>query len=448
MNKRFKALSMLTAITMGAVLNGCSAPKESASVSQDKQEAGREQVTLRFLSYAGNYEEIEQTVLDAYHEKNPNVTVKIEYMSDMNSKDYLSKTDIMLMGGEPIDILMTPSAKDYAVRAASDSYLSLDQFFEAEGSKAEDEFNVIYRVNDQTYGIPAEMKYGLVLINKDMLDEAGLPVPDLNWTWEDYREYAIKLSKGEGADKIYGSHFHTFSDMLLYGITSAQKGNKCFNDDGTLVFDNPYFSKFLQFRYDLENADHASTPLADVKALNINYYDHFFNGKIAMLPILSYVLGNIGNEKYSHDFVTTFARLPLWEEDGEHYNPVGATIYSIAKTSEHPQEAFDFLKFWCTEGVKMKGMTIANQKGLNRSESAKRMVEGAEELVDMDTLETVMNDEKWVDSYELFIPTYQNEIETLVTEEAEKYLLDSQSLEDTVSRLMKRGNEIIAENSK
>lgn len=281
-----------------------------------------------------------------------------------------------------------------------------------------------------------------------MLDEAGLPVPDLNWTWEDYREYAIKLTKGEGSGKTYGSYFHIFADMYTYGVTSAQKGNRCFNADGTLSFDNPEFAKFLQFRYDLENKDKASVPLADTKALNMSYYDQFLNGKVAMLPMLTHMLGHIGNEKYPHDFVTTFARLPLWEADDEHYNPVGATIYSIAKTTKHPQEAFDFLKFWCTEGVQMKGLTIANQKGANRFECAKRMVEGSESLVDMDALESVMNDEKWIDSYEDFMPSYQGEIELILGEEAEKFLLDVQSLEDTVTRLMERGNQIIAENSK
>ena len=35
-----------------------------------------------------------------------------------------------------------------------------------EGITAEDAYNVILKVNDQTYGIPGEMKYNLVLINK------------------------------------------------------------------------------------------------------------------------------------------------------------------------------------------------------------------------------------------------------------------------------------------
>ena len=81
-------------------------------------------------------------------------------------------------------------------------------------------------------------------------------------------------------------------------------------------------------RYDMENVDHCSTPLADVKALNMNYRDQFFNGNIAMLPMGTFMLSDIGNEKYSPDFVTTFARQPLWDKDGKHLQCLaGATMY-------------------------------------------------------------------------------------------------------------------------
>lgn len=458
LNRRImkKWLGMLLAgVTVSSALCACVSEKTPVSTTQESgtqnsgaQASGKEEhVTLRFLSYASEYEEAEKVVLDAYHAKNPNVTVNIEYITD-KSKDYLTKTDVMLMGGEPIDIIMTPSPKDYSVRAESNSYLPLDSFFEAEGTNIEDEFNVVYKVNDQVYGIPAEMKYAIVFINKDMLDEAGLPVPPLDWTWDDYREYAVKMTKGEGADKIYGSYFHTFSDMVLYGVSSAKKGSKIFNEDGSLTFNNPEFAKFMQFRYELENEDKASVPLADMKALNMNYTDQFFNGKTAMLPMMTYMLNLMVNEKYEHNFETTFARIPLWEKEDEHYTPVAATLFCIAKTTEHPQEAFDFLKFWCTEGVEIKGMTIANQKGVDKFECAERMVGDGAEHVDMEALNAVLNDEKWVDSYEEYIPVYQSEIESILMEESDKYLLGSQSLEDMVNNLMKRGNAVIAENQK
>lgn len=461
-----KTLTMaLASLAAAAVLSGCSggqtaettqsgqaqesgetqADTEAGSTEAAAPDEAAEPVTLRFASWQSNHAEANQAVADAYHELNPNVTVEFEYLGDMNAADYMQKVDVMIMGGEPLDIVMTDSLMSYTVRASSNAYLPLDSFFEAEGTTAEDMFEVVVKVDDQVYGIPAEMKYNnLVLINKDMLDAAGLPVPDLNWTWDDYRDYAIQLTQGSGADAIYGSFFR--SGANVFGINAAKQGNPYFYDDGTLTFEDPIWSRFLEFRYNLENTDKASTPQTDIKALNLNYRDQFFSGKVAMMPLGTYVLSDIGNEKYAHDFTTTFARMPLWEEDDEHYNTAEATVFSIARTSEHPQEAFDFLKFWSTEGVNIKGMFMSNEKGADRVDSVKNIVASFEDMVDMDALTAIMEDEKWIDSYPESTPTYQNEISDMEIEETDKYLLGSQGLEDTISNMMRRGNEIIEAN--
>ena len=458
MRKIKRGLSLILASIMATALAGCSSVEKTettnAAIQTENKETGntqaadenQEEITLRFVSWQTNHDEQNQKVAEAYKELHPNINVQFDYVGDMNSNDYLTKTDIMLMGGEAMDILMAPNYASYIVRAESGSYLSLDDYFTEEGTTAEDAYNVIVRVNDQTYGIPGEMKYNLVLINKDMLDGAGLDVPSLDWTWDDYHEYAQKLTSGSGADTKYGSYFHSWGSCNLWGISSGKGGSTFFNDDKTLTFDNPNLAKFLQLRYDMENVDHSSTPLADVKALNMNYRDQFFNGNIAMLPMGTAMLSDIGNEKYAHNFVTTFARQPLWDKDGEHYNEAGGNIFSIAKTSEHPKEAYDFLRFWTTEGIGIKGMFISNEKGAVKSDSVKQIIAGFEDKVDSETLTKIMDDPDWIDSYGTYIPDYQSEIDSILTEETDKYLLGSQSLDDTIKNLMDRGNEIIKEN--
>lgn len=456
MRKTKKGICLAMASIMVASLVGCSGGgnTETTLAATGSTEAGttqvaegnQEEITLRFVSWQTNHDAQNQKVAEAYKELHPNINIQFDYVGDMNSNDYLTKTDIMLMGGEPMDILMAPNYASYIVRAESGSYLPLDDYLKEEGTTAEDAYNVIVRVNDQTYGIPGEMKYNLVLINKDMLDAAGLDVPSLDWTWDDYREYANKLTSGSGADTKYGSYIHSWGSCNLWGISSGKQGSTFFNDDKTLTFNNPDFAKFLQLRYDMENVDHCSTPLADIKALNMNYRDQFFNGNIAMLPMETAMLSDIGNEKYAHDFVTTFARQPLWDKAGEHYNEAGGNIFAIAKTSEHPKEAYDFLRFWTTEGVGIKGMFISNEKGASKSDSVNQIIAGFENKVDTDALTKIMDDPDWVDSYGTYIPKYQSEIDSILTEETDKYLLGSQSLDDTIKNLMDRGNEVIEEN--
>lgn len=78
-------------------------------------------------------------------------------------------------------------------------------------------------------------------------------------------------------------------------------------------FDHPMFKEWLQFRYDMENEDKCQVPYADVKSMNMNYRDKFFNGQIAMLPIGSFMIPELDDQdKYPHEFVTTFAPIPAW----------------------------------------------------------------------------------------------------------------------------------------
>lgn len=91
-------------------------------------------------------------------------------------------------------------------------------------------------------------------------------------------------------------------------------------------------------------------------------------------------------------------------------------------------------------------MFLPNEKGADKMESVNSIVESFRDSVDMDALTKIMKDEKWVDSYAESTPAYQNEISNLEIEESDKFLLGTQSLEDTITNLMERGNEIIEAN--
>ena len=353
-----------------------------AGGSSEKSSADGGKTVIRFVSWQTNHAAANEKVAEAYEALHPDVDVQFEYIGDMNSTDYMTTVDIMIMGGEPMDIVMTSNFPTHAQRADSGAYIDLDPYFEAEGTTFEDCYNTTFRVNGGVYGIAGEMKYNLVLINKDALDAAGLPVPPLDWTWDDYKAYAEALTHGEGASKVYGSYFHSWGNQNLLGVGSAKTGSTYFKDDKSPIFDDPAFVDFIQYRKALED-EGVSTPLADV----------------------------------------------------------------IPRTSTHPEAAFDFLRFWTTEGVAIKGMFISNEKGADRMESVNAIINGFTDKLDVEALTAIMGDPEWVESFPDFCPPYQTEIDTALTEETDMYLLGSQSLDQTVSNLMTRSNAIIAESA-
>ena len=309
MNKKKAFAAVMASLMTASMLTGCggsasSGADSTSALAGSGTTSSDEQINLRFVSWQTDYQDLNEAVAEAYTKEHPNVTVTFDYYGDMTATEYYKKVDLMVMGGEEMDILMTSAFPEHAQRAGSGAYLPLDEYFEAEGVVPEEAYSIIQKVDGKIYGIPGDLKSWFVLINKDMLDEAGLEVPSLDWTWDDYREYAKALTKGEGANKIYGSYFHSWDHYDYMGMWSTYPDNPMFKEDMSGVnFDNPDFKDWLQFRYDLENVDKSSMPYADVKSMNMNYRDKFFNGQIAMLPIGNFIVPELDDQdKYPHDF--------------------------------------------------------------------------------------------------------------------------------------------------
>lgn len=443
MKKGKKILAMLMAITLAmGTFSGCSG-SSNTSKNGDSDDGT---VNLKFVSWYKNYKDLDEKVAEEYKKLHPNVNVTFEYYGDMTATEYYKKVDLMVMGGEEMDILMTSAFPEHAQRAGSRTYIALDEYFEKEGVKPEEEYSIVQKVNDKIYGIPGDVKSWFVLMNKDYLDEAGLPVPDLDWTWDDYREYAKKLTKGDGADKVYGSYFHSWDHYDYMGMWSTYPDNPMFKEDMSGVnFDDPDFKDWLQFRYDLENVDKTSVPYSDVVSMNMNYRDKFFNGEIAMLPIGNFIVPELDDQdKYPHDFTTTFAAMPAWKEaeDGTTYTE--SHFYSVSKTSKHPQEAYDFIRYYTTEGMKIRGISVSAQKGIDKMEFMNMQIEDPT-YIDVDALDKVMNNPKWKDLIYTNVPTYNKEMSQLMVDECSKFLLGTDSLDNVVSSLMNNGSKLMKE---
>lgn len=447
MNKKKMFAAVMASLMTASMLAGCgssssstaaSAPAGSGTTSSD------EQINLRFVSWQTDYQDLNEAVAEAYTKEHPNITVTFDYYGDMTATEYYKKVDLMVMGGEEMDILMTSAFPEHAQRAGSGAYLPLDEYFEAEGVVPEEAYSIIQKVDGKIYGIPGDLKSWFVLINKDMLDEADLEVPSLDWTWDDYREYAKALTKGEGASKIYGSYFHSWDHYDYMGMWSTYPDNPMFKEDMSGVnFDDPDFKDWLQFRYDLENVDKSSMPYADVKSMNMNYRDKFFNGQIAMLPIGNFIVPELDDQdKYPHDFVTTFAPIPAWgdAEPGTTYTE--SHFYSVSKTSKHPQEAYDFIRFYTTEGMRIRGISVSAEAGIDKMEFMDMQIEDPT-YIDTEALSAVMNNPNWKDLVYANVPTYNKEMSQLMLDQCANFLLGSSTIDDTIDSLMTQGAQLM-----
>ena len=87
----------------------------------------------------------------------------------------------------------------------------LDELFDSAGFSLEEDYDEAIKQKESSdghyYSLPAKRITETILYNQKMFDDAGIPYPDKDWTYDEFLDTARKLTKGEGTDKVYGWFF-------------------------------------------------------------------------------------------------------------------------------------------------------------------------------------------------------------------------------------------------
>lgn len=146
----------------------------------------------------------------------------------------------------------------------------------------------IARKGSALYAFPKGFTSLMVYYNKRLFDEANIPYPSSDWTWDDYLEIAKKLTKdlnGDGTIDQYGAEFDNQYFYWIPWVWSADAD--VVSKDGlhaSDVLNSPQTQAALQFLIDLR-VRHKVAPETGswVQAEKTGaHYQLFANGKIAM----------------------------------------------------------------------------------------------------------------------------------------------------------------------
>lgn len=439
MNKAWKTSRMVLLVLVAAAgVAFAGGQQEGATQESDGP------TTITFLSWLKNQEADVDAVIAAFEDANPNITVEHEIPIDNDANEFLSKIDLMLASGETADVVLQPNVSSHVARAQRGVFIPLDPYADAEGVDLDDTYSVIVEVDDSVYGISANSSPWYVMINKDHLDEAGLPVPGMDWTWEEYREYAEILTEGQGANKRYGSYMHGWGFFNHLALFSTKLDTPYYKEDGSLNFDDPTFREFLEFKYEMENEDGSQVPLFEVKASQLAYMDMYTNERASMVPMGSWTLGLLQDkETYPHDFQTAIASFPRWGDAPVGRVPSGVTILSIAGQSDYPEESYEFIRFYTTEGQQYR-KTISTEIGADNSAAVDAMLgSNPEATFDVDSVLTFFNNR--ADNVSVYTPPYHGRIGQIFAEEAEKYMVGGQTVDQAIENMITRGNAVVEE---
>jgi multiple sugar transport system substrate-binding protein len=412
------SVTLLSLLLVVAVMGGVSA---------------QEPVTLRMTVWDLATTPYWQAVVDAYQEANPNVTIEL---IDIASAEYQDVVNVMLSGGDDVDIITVKDIPGYSAMLTRGQIIPLNDYIEAADidlslySGAAEELTY----ENALYALPFRSDIWILYYNKEIFDAAGLPYPTNDMTWEEFDALARQLASGEGADRVYGAHFHTWRSTVQ--LPTVQDGENI-----VIAEDYSFMAPTYNMITSLQN-DQIIMDFGELKAGNIHYSGVFKNGQVAMLPMGSWFIGSLiaAENAGEFDFGWGVAKYP--HPEGVEAGTTAGTLTSLAinTLSENKDAAFDFIKFY--SGV--EGAQILAALG---NLPAIRTPEVLETFASVEGVPAEAQEALQTTTVRLELPMRPNvgAYEQILNQEHELIMTNSVSVEDGIAEINRRVAEEIEE---
>lgn len=224
--------------------------------------------------------------------------------------------------------------------------------------------------NGKYYGLPSGVYDMVMYYNKDLFQKASLQTPSQDWknavSFDQVREYAKKLTSGEGANKIFG--FWGGPYMAYIGMYSKSNGGKnVFNEDGTPAINDATAKGVYKWFDDMLRTDKTMPSPTVTKVMGAT--DLFKAGRLAMCvdgtwnqqamkAITKFKVGIAAvpagkGQAYSSQFVDTFVMFKGTKHEKESWEALKAII---------SKEGFDALAPSGTGGIPVVKATVEGMK--------------------------------------------------------------------------------------
>lgn len=447
MFKKNATLALSTAFLAMSLLSACAGGSESSSSKSEKPKE-EEKVTIKYYNWDNEVMQASTAkYIEQFEKENPNINVEHVPLVPGNSLESLKKLDVLTASGEEIDVFMTPAIDHIYQRAAQGVIAPLDDLYKENNLNPEEEYlvNPIYK--GKNYGILTNITTNFVLLNKDALDEAGLEVPKAGWTWDEFSEYAKKLTKGEGTEKQYGAYFHNWG-LYANPIAQVHLKHPFMTEDGKTNFKDPSYEYFFNLRRQMEKTDKSIKPYADVIGAKLNYRTEFFNGDAAMLLTGTWMIGETGNvQNNPHDFKTAFAPVPVMKKGDKTDIFTGGHYLAIGESSKNKEAAFKFARFVSTNLTDAR-TELPGWKNGEAQPLVEKWIEGKEELYDVDSLMyTLFDSQEALPASDVSI-TYAAQLDKILGDGFSQFILEDKSAKEVQQWMADEANKVIKENTK
>ena len=292
-----------------------------------------EEVELRLAIWNEAQAETHEKMIEAFREDFPHISIEVEVIP----KDFLPIVRTQIAGGDPPDIIWT-NVPNYPDLALNDALLPISDLVERDGvdlSPFPAALIESYTLDGQLYGIPKDYDTIGLYYRTDLFDAAGLDYPDAAWTWDDLKAAAAALT----TDDVWGFAAPALIQEFELNLIRQNGGDVLSPDGSQTLFGEPAACEALQFLYSF-HTDGTAPDQATQDASH--HWGLFGSGRIAMTYDGSWSARGYADSEFDIDV----APLPSGKERS---NTIHGLVWAILSDTDHPEEAWEFLKFLATE---------------------------------------------------------------------------------------------------
>ncbi len=164
---------------------------------RDRGDSGPVTITYtNFISNGGNEENL-QTIVDAFEEANPDITVEV---TTLPYADYGTALQTDLAAGTASDVFDLEYA-NYKEFQANGVLAPLEI---SDTSAYRESLIDAYSTDGTSYALPSSFSDVVLYYNADLFDAKGLDYPSSDWTWADEKAAAEALT--DQAAGVWGDH--------------------------------------------------------------------------------------------------------------------------------------------------------------------------------------------------------------------------------------------------
>ncbi|MDX6259225.1 MAG: hypothetical protein QOH84_913 [Kribbellaceae bacterium] len=353
MRIRKRATAIVAALTLAVGAAACSGPVSAGGSSADS--GGKTKIVYWSMFSTGEpLQQLMQAATDRFMKENPDITVEINWAG----RDVLTKLQGALNAGQQVDIVDHSNDRVRSAVVLTNQALKLDTYLQqpaygATTGKWIDQFTPgsvqAFAEKDGVYEIPRDVYVSGIWYNTKLLSDAGLKAPVTGMTWDQFTQILQTLKAKDpgvsplGADgslDFYNNWWFSYLAIRVAGLKAFQQA--AYDKTGAL-WKQPAFLQAAKMVRDLQDAGYFQ------KGFEGSVYPaaqaQWVNSKTGMMLMGAWLPKEVEAQAPKDFSMNMFAFPNVAGGKGNDLVEYWANVYSVLKSSKHPDAAVKWLKY-------------------------------------------------------------------------------------------------------